>query len=192
MVGRSITTVAGAVGVLCMAMAYAGASGFRLDSDEFPIGMFSVDSPGAMAQVARMGVGYVHTYAGGRSLTETELARDRAYLDEAQKNGLKVMFNLNGPVWLKRPDGVAEMLTLVSTFKDHPALGFWYLYDEPDGSCTAAQLKPYYEAIRAATPAIPVAVCTAWSARWTSHVTAMAGSAASSPRCCASSGSSLC
>ena len=173
MTGRSTTMVAVAFGVFCTATAYAGGSGFRLDSDEFPIGMFSGDSPGAMAQVARMGVGYVHTYAGGRSLAETELARDRAYLDEAQKNGLKVMFNLNGPVWLKRPDGVSEMLTLVNTFKDHPALGFWYLYDEPDGSYTAAQLRPYYEVIRAATPAIPVAVCTAWSAHWTSHVSVL-------------------
>ena len=154
-----------------MALADDGSS--RLASDEFPIGMFSVDSPGAMVQVAKMGVRYIHTYAGGRSTADAEIARDRAYLDEAHKNGLRVMFNLNGPIWLQRPDGVREMLKLVNTFKDHPALGFWYLYDEPDGHYTAEQLRPYYEAIRQASPDIPIAICAAWTKNWTSHMSVL-------------------
>lgn len=145
----------------------------RLGSDEFPLGMYSVDSPAAMAQVAEMGIGYVHTYAGGRATTAEALARDRAYLDAAAAAGLKVMYNLNGPTWLKHPDGVNEMLKLVEAFKSHPALGFWYLYDEPDGAYTADQLRPYYEAVKRATPDIPVAVCTAWSARWQAHVSVL-------------------
>ena len=139
---------------------------FHLDSDAFPIGMFSVDNPGGMAQVAKMGVGYIHTYAGGRSTDEAEIARDRTYLDEAHKLGLKVMYNLHTQSWMKQPDGLAQVLKLVNAFKAHPALGFWYLYDEPDGSVTVEQLKPYYEAIRQATPGIPIAVCNAWSKHW--------------------------
>ena len=157
----------------CFVAGRADDGPFRLDSREFPIGMYSVDSARAMEQVAKMGVGYVHTYAGGRGTDEANMARDRAYLDAAQQHGLKVMFNLNGGVWLKREDGVAEMLKLVAAFKDHPALGFWYLYDEPDKHYTAEQLRPYYEAIKQATPDIPVAICTAWSEGWMKHMSVL-------------------
>lgn len=139
---------------------------FRLDTDEFPIGMFSVDTDGAMAQVAKMGVGYVHTYANGQSTAPERMARDRAYLDMARKHGLKVMFNLRGSTWMKAENGLAEMMKLVNAFKYHPALGFWYFYDEPDGTHEPAELIPYYRALKEATPHIPVAIAMAWSKKW--------------------------
>lgn len=161
---------------LCLALPCRGAAQegaqdgpFRLDSDEFPIGMFSVDSPGAMASVSKMGIGYVHTYGQGRGSDAQNIAKDVAYLDHAATHGLKVMFNLNGRRWVDQEDGVAKMLTLVEAVKDHPAMGFWYFYDEPDGKHTAAELRPFYDALKKATPGIPVAIATAWSKHWYAH-----------------------
>jgi len=139
---------------------------FRLDSDEFPIGMFSVDSSGAMAQVKTMGVSYVQTYGQGDGNTPGLVARDVGYLDSARKHGLKVMFNLDGARWVGMDNGVAGMLKLVNAVKAHPALGFWYFYDEPDGKHTPEQLMPFYQALKKATPEIPVAIATAWSKKW--------------------------
>ncbi|MCK5801449.1 MAG: hypothetical protein KAI66_01390 [Lentisphaeria bacterium] len=152
---------------VCMAVSIlAQETPFSLDSDEFPIGMFSVDGDGGMAQVAKMGVRYVHTYANGRSATPEGIAKDRSYLDMAQKHGLKVMFNLRGIKWMKTENGLAEMMKLVDAFKDHPALGFWYFCDEPDGVHKPADLIPYYHALKKATPHIPVMIAMAWTKKW--------------------------
>ena len=156
-----------ATGVFAAGLASAATDGpFTLDSDEFPIGMFSVDSGGAMAQAKKMGVRYAHTYANGRGNAAENIAKDIGYLDLARKHGLKVMFNLNGRQWAKLDNGVAEMLKLVNAVKDHPALGFWYFYDEPDGTHTPAELLPFYKALKETTPEIPVAIAMAWSKKW--------------------------
>ena len=139
---------------------------FSLDSDEFPLGMFSTDGAGAMDQVAKMGITYVHTYGMGASNDAAAMARDIAFLDQAAKRGLKVIYNLRGDAWVKKKNGVAEMMKLVNAVKDHPGLGFWYLFDEPDGRCEPAELIPFYRALKKATPTIPVAVATAWSKNW--------------------------
>jgi hypothetical protein len=139
---------------------------FSLDSDRFPIGLFSVDHPGAMTQARGFGVGYVHTYANGRSAEPEQLARDAAYMDAAQERGLQVMYNLNGRRYVGRSGGLDEFRRIVAAVKDHPALGFWYLYDEPDRKHTAAEIAPFYEALKEMTPDVPVAVATAWSERW--------------------------
>ena len=92
---------------------------FLLDSDEFPMGMFSVDSTQAMDQVMKMGLTYVHTYAMGGGNDPEDIARDLAYMDQAHERGLKVIFNLGGDRWAAMENG---MLLLVSAVKDHPAL----------------------------------------------------------------------
>jgi hypothetical protein len=139
---------------------------FLLDSDEFPMGMFSADSAGAMDHVVKMGLTHVHTYGMGGGNDPAHIARDLAYMDMARERGLKVMFNLQGQRWAAMENGVAEMLVLVNAVKDHPALGFWYFFDEPDGSFKPSQLLPFYRALKDATPTIPVAVAMAWSKKW--------------------------
>lgn len=151
--------------VLCLTYS-SGAAPFRLDSDEFPMGMFSVDSAQAMDQVVKMGLTYVHTYAMGGGNGPEDIARDLAYMDQAHERGLKVIFNLGGRQWAAMENGVAEMMVLVNAFKDHPALGFWYFYDEPDGNHTPGELKPFYLALKKATPDIPVAIAEAWTEKW--------------------------
>jgi hypothetical protein len=157
--------------LLCAAVVVAAP--FDLASDEFPIGMFSVDSPGAVDDVVKMGVGYIHTYACGASTDEAGMAHDRAYLDTAQEHGAKVMFNLHGDTWAKHPDGLNQMLKFVNAFKDHPALGFWFLHDEPDGTCPVEQVQPFYEAVKRATPNMPVALCNCWSENWHGYQSAL-------------------
>jgi hypothetical protein len=139
---------------------------FHLDSDEFPIGLFSVDSPAAMDRAAGLGIGYVHTYANSAAATPTAIAKSRAYLDAAHKRGLKVLFHLNGRRYVGREHGLEKFRVVVEAVKDHPALGFWYLYDEPDGKHTAAELAPFYRALKELTPDIPVAVASAWTKHW--------------------------
>lgn len=84
-----------------------------LDSNVFPLGMFSADGAGAMDHVVKMGLTYVHTYAMGGGNDAAHIARDLAYMDKAHARGLKVMYNLQGHHWIATDHGVAEMLTLV-------------------------------------------------------------------------------
>jgi len=137
---------------------------FDLVSETYPIGMFSVDSAPGMEEVAAMGVDFVHSYGNG-----LDLERDIAYLDAAQAAGLRVMYNLTGRRLLAMEDGLAELARLVNGVKDHPALGFWYLYDEPDGTHTPEELAPYYDWLKSHAPDTPVAIACAWTKRWWSY-----------------------
>lgn len=160
---RSSLTVIG--GLLFLASLQAPAAPLDLASDEFPIGMYSVDSEGAMAQVKEMGVDYVHTYALGADTTPEALAKYQAYMDAAQKHGLKVMVYLNGRRWVSN-HGLLEMHKIVMALKDHPALGFWLLYDEPSGTHTPRDLMPFYWLLKYETPQVPVAIVEAWAKDW--------------------------
>ncbi len=151
--------------VLILLAAPLAAEPLDLASDEFPIGMYSVDSEGAMVQVKEMGVGYVHTYGMGNDASDEGIADDLAYMDLAEKHGLKVMVYLNGRKWVAE-HGLAEMHKIVLALKDHPALGFWLFYDEPAGKLTHAQLLPFYWLIKYETPNVPVAIVEAWTKEW--------------------------
>ena len=136
-----------------------------LSSDEFPIGMYSVDSEGAMLQVKEMGVDYVHTYGMGNDASPEGIADDLAYMDLAHKHGLKVMVYLSGHKWVA-DHGLLEMHKIVMALKDHPAMGFWLFYDEPAGKLTHAQLLPFYWLLKYETPDVPVAIVEAWTKDW--------------------------
>jgi hypothetical protein len=135
---------------------------FRLESDEFPIGMYSIDSPAAMAKAESLGIDYVQTYATGQNDTKESIDRDLAYLDLAQKHGRRVFFQFAGRELVKREDGVQAMLRIIDAVKDHPSLGFWVFYDEPEGTHTPDQLLPFYEAAKKAAPETPFALCHCW------------------------------
>jgi len=137
----------------------------NLQSDEFPIGMYSVDNEGGMKQVKTMGVGYVHTYGMGSASSPEAIEKYRAYMDLAQKHGLKVMAHLDGRRWAGS-HGLMEMHKIVMALKDHPALGFWMLYDEPSGKHSVTDLKPYYWLLKYETPDVPVAIVEAWTKDW--------------------------
>lgn len=51
-------------------------------------------------------------------------------------------------------------------FKDHPALGMWYMYDEPSGKITPEVLMPFYQMIKKEDPKTPVVVAIHWNETW--------------------------
>jgi len=134
----------------------------------FPMIMYATPATGeAFEAVRAMGIDYVHLYGLTKGpLDEAAFARIQQYLDLAQKYHLKVMLDLDGS---RRVLGnqLDEMRTVVQRFKNHPALGMWYLFDEPDNKkLTAKDLAPYYKMIKAESPDIPVAICHAWTTHW--------------------------
>lgn len=136
-------------------------------SEKFPLAMYAVPATEQnFSQMHEMGINYVHVYGlTAVPVNEQSFEKIQQYLDLAQKHGLKVMFDLNGKRLV--PDGLEEMRSVVRRFKTHPAVGFWYLYDEPDNhKITVPQLKPFYDMVKQEDPTRPVAVCHAWTTNW--------------------------
>ncbi|MDI9583217.1 MAG: hypothetical protein QM473_03280 [Acidobacteriota bacterium] len=151
--------------VLALGTAAAIAAPLDLNSDDFPIGMYSVDSEGAMEQVKAMGVDYVHTYGMGGASDAESIEKCLAYMDLAEKHGLKVMAYLNGRKWASE-HGLLEMHKIAMALKDHPALGFWLMYDEPSGKHTTGDLMPFYWLLKYEAPLVPVCIVEAWTKDW--------------------------
>lgn len=162
-------------------------------TDEYPLVAYGVGSVHDFPQVKEMG--FTHVYASGRGFAGDPANEERMqwlqeYLDEAERNGLKVMFCLDGHRRIPRGDvGLQQMQAIVQRFKNHPAVGFWYLYDEPNlpsarsRRSVAAQLQeedttstpdivrelrrspdlllPYYQMVKKETPDVPVMVLMA-------------------------------
>ena len=118
-----------------------------------------------MRQVKEMGVTYIHTYGMGRDSSPEGIEKDLAYMDLAHKHGLKVMAYLNGRKWLGAR-GLLDVQRIADALKDHPALGFWLLYDEPSGTHSVTDLKPYYWLLKHEAPEVPVALVEAWKKDW--------------------------
>jgi hypothetical protein len=138
----------------------------KLYSKSFPIGVYSADpaTDENFAFLKSIGVDYVHTYGIGANTEENNI-KTQKLLDLAQKHGLKVMFNLKCRVWVKKADGIKQLRQLVQKFKKHPALGFWYVYDEPLPNLLP-KLKEIYRMLKQETPEIPVALVTPWIKDW--------------------------
>lgn len=141
------------------------------ENNEFPMIMYAVPaSDSNFKEVKSLGINYVHMYAlTSGTLTKKKLTEIESYLDLAQKHNLKVLFDLNG---LDRvPKGkIDEIEVLVKKFKNHPAIGYWYLFDEPDNKkISAKQLKPYYDLIKKESPDIPIAICHGWTKNWNTY-----------------------
>jgi hypothetical protein len=143
------------------------AAPFDLNSNTYPIGVYSADpaTDKTFAFLKSIGVNYVHTYGMGHNTEENNIATKK-FLDLAQKHGLKVMVNLMGRIWVKKVDGVEQLRQFVRKFKDHPAVGFWYLYDEPRAR-DLPKLRKLYSMLKQETPLIPVALVTPWIEEWT-------------------------
>lgn len=152
--------------------AHSDESFARLDSKQYPLIMFAVPyGEENFALIKSMGIDYVHVYAMSKGpLDDARLESIQKYLDLAQKHDLKVMFDMDGHRRVRQQDkelALQETRTLAKKFKDHPALGFWYLYDEPELSRGSSPevLKRFYDALKEEAPAIPVCVCTSTSSQ---------------------------
>lgn len=104
--------------------------------DEYPLVAYGANSVDEFPEIKEMGFTHVYTSGFGFSgdpANEERMQWIQTYLDEAERNGLKVMFCLDGHRRVSRGEiGLQQMQAIVRRFKDHPAVGFWYLYDEPN------------------------------------------------------------
>ena len=106
----------------------------------------------------------VHSYKTGRD-DETNIKRGLKLLNLAQKHGMKVMFNLRGKDWAGKNFDLKNFTKFVRKFKSHPALGMWYLYDEPKIKALP-NLQKLYGILKQETPNVPVAIAMCWSIDW--------------------------
>lgn len=140
--------------------------------DHYPIVLMAVPGTGQDFQHAKaIGANYVHLYGLGAYTNASGMKSMKAYLDLAQKYGLKVMFDLYGSKRLREGEqGLQEMRKIVDAFKDHPALGFWYLVDEPEEhEITPPATETFYKMLKAESPHVPVGIVTMQKPGWRAY-----------------------
>ncbi len=136
-----------------------------LSAADFVHGFYSVPTvDGHFERLKSMGITHVHGYLNAYSEDGLKALQDQ--LDMAQKHGLKVMFNLIRGNIQDETNGLEKIRAVVLRFKDHPALGYWYLFDEPQGAKLKKQLSEIYAMLKQETPDIPIALCLAQNAEW--------------------------
>ena len=62
---------------------------------------------------------------------------------------------------LRDPEHLKKLRTAVREWKNHPALGMWYLFDEPSPELHERLLN-IYKMLKTETPDIPVLLCLSW------------------------------
>ncbi|WLD24700.1 hypothetical protein NU10_04755 [Flavobacterium dauae] len=134
---------------------------------KFPMIMYAVPATdNNFKEVRSWGINYVHQYGlTSGALTKEKLEKIKQYLDLATKYKLKVMVDLDGANRIANGK-IDEMKVIVQRFKSHPAVGYWYLFDEPDNKATVKDLQPYYDMIKTESPNIPITICHAWTKNW--------------------------
>ncbi len=95
----------------------------------FPIGLYCVDDLADFPEIAEAGFNLVQSYRleGIDTATNDEAG---AYLDAAQRAGLRVLMGI--PEEVVRENNLDIIRQRVLSFKDHPALYWWQLFDEPE------------------------------------------------------------
>ena len=127
---------------------------------EFPIGIYALDpiGEGTYRAAANSGFNYVFYYVD--ILTAKE--RVSRLLDTSEKCGMKVALQVvRGKHILRDPEHLKKLRTAVREWKNHPALGMWYLFDEPSPELHERLLN-IYKMLKTETPDIPVLLCLSW------------------------------
>lgn len=122
-------------------------------AEDFPLGWYdNINLPETNIKIAREGSNIVMPYVGNAS-NEKILA----YLNAANTAGIKVILEMPRPMI---QSGQIENITqFVRTFKTHPAIFAWYLYDEPElANLSPTHFKPLYDAIKSEDPRRPIAL----------------------------------
>lgn len=129
-----------------------------LTLQEFPLGWIdTIKRPQTPAKVAQEGINLLIPYSHS-----VEQPTIETYLNNARENGIKVFLEpYREPV---RNEDAAAVAEFVRTYKDHPAVAGWYLYDEPAANEISPQtLEISYQAIKAEDTNHPVAIVFASS-----------------------------
>jgi hypothetical protein len=84
----------------------------------------------------------------------------QAYLDAAKKAGIKVLLEIYRP--LVESENISGVKDFIRTYKNHPSVYGWYLYDEPEvkqpSPLSPDLLTKVYQAIKAEDKSKPVAL----------------------------------
>ena len=130
---------------------------------EFPLGIYQVRTED-LARVKDAGFDLVHIYTWEGS---QDHAAARQYLDAVHAAGLRAFVgfdrgNASGRGLVQGNFGMVARR--IAALRDHPGLGAWYLFDEPDllhQYVPPKLLRQYYEFIQALDPDHPVIVTLA-------------------------------
>ena len=120
---------------------------------EFPLGWYDrVDRLKGIDIMAEQGFNLIMPYV---NYSKKDYSKIRAYLDRAFAKDIKVLLELfRGDI---KNNNLDQITKFVRTFKDHPAVYGWYLYDEPViKGIQPEQLNTIYKIIKAETPQKPV------------------------------------
>jgi hypothetical protein len=144
----------------------------------FPLGFYSMDYPNLAEEVAGAEYLWYHTYA---SQSPAQLAPGSSwdwqrYMDTGAEHGMRAFlgFGARGDgeegfyerlLSGQAPEAEALMTEFIERWREHPALGAWYVYDEPVISGrTPEEMRYLYEMADSRDPYHPKAVCqVSWS-----------------------------
>lgn len=154
--------------LLCMLLPTLAIGGSKAtDALDFPIGIFSAGNPTDknFSYVKDLGFEYIHRYG----LAGNSEKKVQAYMDMAGKKGLKVMLDVSSPLSrlgrgeITEKEAVEQFTATIKRWKDHKALGFWYIFDEPNYSrMPPERLMIFHKIVKKETPHIPDAIAVAW------------------------------
>lgn len=130
----------------------------NMNAGEFPIGIYMLAPRTAdhSKTAAEAGFNYVQNY---HNYSEKGRAAMREELDRAAAHGQKVLLAVYPP---NSKEQEAECFAAIREFRDHPALGMWYVGDEPSGKEAHQRQLEHYRRLKKEAPKIPVALCVAW------------------------------
>ena len=123
---------------------------------EFPLGWYDrVDRLKGIDIMAEQGFNVIMPYTN--FYAKKDYNRIRAYLDRAFAKDIKVLLELFRDDI--KNDNLVEITKFVRTFKDHPAVYGWYVFDEPTvKKVRSEKFQPVYKIIKTETPQKPVAL----------------------------------
>ncbi len=144
----------------------------------FPLGFYSMDYPNLAEEVAGAGYLWYHTYASQRP---ARLAPDsnwdwQRYTDTGAEHGMRAFLGFGAAgdgeegfyerlLSGQAPEAEALMTAFLERWREHPALGAWYVYDEPViAGRTPEEMRYLYEMADSRDPYHPKLVCqVSWS-----------------------------
>jgi hypothetical protein len=128
----------------------------ELNLSTFPIGLFDV-KPYRVIEIPNNAISVIHDYSFEGEDYSNPQSTALQYLDLADSLGLKTMMGLNrSAVYSEDLDYLASW---IKSLKDHPALAFWYLMDEPDlRKIKISTYNKIYKLIKRIDPLHPVVV----------------------------------
>ncbi len=106
-------------------------------------------------QVSSKGINLLIPYVG-----EADKGKIQAFLDASKKVGVKVLLEIYRP--LVESENILGVKDFIRTYKNHPSVYGWYLYDEPEikkpTPLSPDLLKKVYQAIKQEDKSKPVAL----------------------------------